>query len=140
MVSRSSSGSPVSSRARNGGTGMSQVTEWKPVFPEPQPAHWLALVNTSDHVRVVSDVTLSGIERDWLAGWLSHYGVAEPDVPATYVYLGLSADWMESSPDGRTSPFGVTGVGSGEGFGEPPGSVSSTTGDIIEQSIEALRS
>lgn len=119
---------------------MSQVAKWEPVFPEPQPAHWVALVNTTTGVHVVADVTLQHEEREWLACWLSNYGVADPGLSASYLYLGLAVAWSGGSPDGRTWPLGVTGIGSGEGFGEPPGAVSSVIGDIVAQSVEVLRS
>lgn len=119
---------------------MSRVADWTPVFPEPEPDHWVALVSTRTQVAVRSDVSMGARERRWLADWLSRYVAAEPDLPASYVYLGLSAEWTRASADGRTSAAGVTGVGSGEGFGEPPDALTSTTREILDRSIVSLRS
>lgn len=119
---------------------MSPAAEWEPVFPDPQPAHWVAFVNTlKPALTVLSDSPIDAHSRGWLAAWLARYAVAEPSLPASYVYLGLAATWIDADPDGHVSPHAVTGVGSGEGFGEPAGAASSTMGSIVSRSVAELR-
>lgn len=118
--------------------GSFREDEWSPVFPDPQPAHWVGLVATIERVAVLSDVDLEDRHRKWLAEWLSRHDVSTPSLGASYVYLGLAECWFRTPPDGIVSPMGVRGVGSGEVFGEPPGAIPSSVGDIVRLAIEAL--
>jgi len=45
---------------------------------------------------------------------------------------------FNAPPDGVTSPDGVQGVGSGKGYGEPPGAKSSTIADILSRAASEL--
>lgn len=88
---------------------------------------------------ISSDVPLGPAERSWLSRWLSAHKQGEPEVEASYVYLGMARDWSNGPPNGRISPEAVIGAGSGIGFGEPPGAIESTVGTIWRGSIDALR-
>lgn len=115
-----------------------QVAEWAPVFPEPGPDHWVALVATSAGISILSDQVLTAGERSWLADWLNHYQPRRPTEEASYVYLGLSSDWCGVRADGKISAQGVTGFGCGEDFGEPPRAILSTISMIVIEGLEAL--
>ncbi len=116
----------------------SPVDEWHPVFPEPAPAHWVALVEEREGVAAYSDLELSAEECNWLAVWLSRYRIPEPEAEASYVYLGLAAGWSSGAADGHVSARAVTGVGSGEGFGAPPQARTSTVAGILCAAAQRL--
>ncbi len=111
---------------------------WSPVFPTPEPLHWVAFVDTGSRVALRSDIDLDAPARRWLASWLAKHEAREPDLDASYIYVGLGHEWAVSDPDGRTTDHGVTGVGSGLGFGEPAGAVTSRVSSILERAIVAL--
>lgn len=112
--------------------------KWRPVFPDPGPAHWIAFVAINDGLLLLSDAELDSRGRAWLSRWLSAHLPREPDVEASYVYLGLGSEWSKFSPDGLVSSSGVTGIGSGVGFGEPPGASPSRVSAIVRQAIVEL--
>jgi len=116
----------------------SQEGEWAPVFPEPRPAHWVALVATDAGLSVLSDRPLADSERRWLGQWLASHVRAKPAMGASYVYLGLASGWRDTAPDGRRTSQGVVGVGSGEGFEAPAGAVGSTVDAIVRDAVEIL--
>lgn len=62
---------------------MSRVAEWSPVFPEPVPEHWVALVQMPTIVSVLSDEALAPAGSRWLADWLSLYNPRDPDLTAS---------------------------------------------------------
>jgi hypothetical protein len=73
--------------------------EWTPVFPDPAPMHWLALVWRPDSTMgVLTDLTLSASERRWLSLWLSRHSPAEPEGEASYVYFGIGSDDFADLP------------------------------------------
>lgn len=111
---------------------MSPVDSWQPTFPDPQPAHWICVASAGPgEVRVLSDVTLNREQRAWIARWLENHEPRDPDSEASYIYMGLAPDWSGQSPDGVPRPEGVTGLGWGLDFGEPPGARASTVAEII---------
>ena len=116
----------------------SPAGSWKPAFPDPSPAHWVALISRPGRCEVVADHPLSRDESGQLARWLSRHAPREPDAQASYVYLGLAPGWLPLAPDGQTSAGGVTGVGSGIGFGEPDGADASTVARICDLAIKVL--
>ena len=126
---------------RNGGMDLSPEGEWRPVFPDPQPQHWLALVCYSqDDVGVLTDLFLSTRDREWLSNWISNHVSVDPEGEASYVYFGIgSADFRREPPDGTRNPLSITGVGSGQEVAEPPGAELSTIGRILALGIASLR-
>jgi hypothetical protein len=118
---------------------MSQAGSWRPTFPDPQPAHWICLASAgSGEVRVLSDLSLNREQRDWIARWLDNHDPREPDSDASYIYLGLAREWLRQSPDGTARPEGVTGLGWGLDFDEPPGARPSTVAEIIRSAQAGL--
>jgi hypothetical protein len=117
---------------------MYPVDSWQPTFPDPQPRHWVCFTALPESVWVSSDRPLVRDERDWLCRWLEAHTPRDADVGASYVYLGMATDWTQIPPDGRVSSDAVIGVGSGSDFGEPPGAVESTVGEIWSAAIEEL--
>lgn len=114
------------------------VDEWRPVFPDPAPPHWIAFVATGDGLLILTDVQLNPRLRAWLGKWLSAHSPHEPDAEASYVYLGLGSELGQNAPDGVKSPGGVTGVGFGIEVGEPPGASPSRVRAIVRQAIVEL--
>jgi hypothetical protein len=117
---------------------MSPAGDWTPVFPGSRPARWVALVWTSNGLRVLSEGVVTPAERAWLAGWLSAFRPSRPELAASYVYLGLAERWTTTAPDGVTRPGGVIGAGSGEGFGAPPNAIANNIQAIIDAAIDLL--
>jgi hypothetical protein len=117
---------------------LSRENEWKPVFPDPPPPHWVAFVNSLKGIIGLSDVDLDRRELVWLAAWLSHYSVREPDATVTYVYLGLAEGWADGIPDGTISPMGVSGAGSGKDFGDSRKGLPSSVGEIFGRALSEL--
>lgn len=114
--------------------------EWKPVFPEPAPEHWLALVFYADETTgVLSDLTLSASDRAWLSTWLSSHSPRDPEGEASYVFLGIgSPDFVSQPADGMKNPKAITGTGSGMEVAEPPGATASTIGRIYQVASATL--
>jgi hypothetical protein len=125
--------------AQNGGTVLFQADDWRPVFPKDSPSQWIAFVATRTVIRRLSGASLGAEEEEWLADWMCRYSPPAPDDTASYVYLGLAPRYSEMVPDGVVSERGVAGVGSGAGFGAPPGAHESSVGRIIEASVSQLR-
>lgn len=112
---------------------------WTPTFPpETCPETWVAFVHVGQGVEMLSAAPLDADDRRWLATWLSHHDLRDPDGTASYVYLGLGVDWQEQPPDGSRTPRGVTGVGSGIDFGEPPGAEPARFAEIVRLACELL--
>jgi hypothetical protein len=118
---------------------MSPAGSWRPTFPGPSPRHWVCFAAVPSAVSMWSDIPLRPVQRTWLVRWLEAHSPREAEVEASYVYLGLAPDWWTHQPDGRVSPSAVIGVGAGSDFGEPPGAVDSTVGEIWAGAIEVLK-
>lgn len=116
----------------------SPADSWAPTFPDPGPAHWVAFAGRAVGCAVLSDQVLGPSEGAQLAAWLTRYQPREPAAEASYVYLGLASGCWPLIPDGRTSPTGVTGIGSGVGLGEPEAATASTVADIVASAVIAL--
>jgi hypothetical protein len=128
-----------SSMERNGGMASSQADSWRPVFPEPAPLHWVAIVGRSgSSVEVLSDAKLGPEGVDWLARWLGAHRHSAPEAEASYVYLGLAEGYWRAPSDGLRSSEGAIGIGSGIGFGEPHAARGSTIGELISRGKAAL--
>jgi hypothetical protein len=120
---------------------MCPTDSWRPTFPDPEPAHWICAVAAhAGEARILSDLTLDDGRRAWAARWLELHAPREPEAEASYVYVGLAPDWTARSPDGRATAEGVTGLGWGIGFGEPPGAGRSTVAELIRAARAALAS
>jgi hypothetical protein len=112
---------------------------WTPTFsPEIHPETWVAFARLSQGVEMLSSEPLDPDDRRWLATWLSHHELRDPDGTASYVYLGLGAGWREQPPGGSRTPRGGTGVGSGIGFAEPPGAEPAHIAEIVRLACELL--
>ena len=116
----------------------SRADSWAPTFPDPEPAHWVAFAGRVGGCVVLSDQALGPLECTQLAEWLTRHQPREPDAEASYVYLGLASGCWPLLPDGRTSPGGVTGVGSGVGLGEPEAATASTVANLVATAVIAL--
>ena len=114
--------------------------DWKPVFPEPRPRHWVAFAHTHSGIASLSDLQIDEPDREWLATWLSRHRTREPDEEASYIFLGLGPDWRRLTPDGAVSTQGVTGLGSGMGFGEPADAEPSNVDAIVRLAYAYLTS
>lgn len=88
----------------SGGMDTFSVDEWRPVFPDPAPLHWIAFVATDDGLTVLTDVQLDPRLRVWLEKWLAAHSSHQPHAEASYVYLGLGSELGEGVPDGVKSP------------------------------------
>jgi hypothetical protein len=118
--------------------GTFQEAKWRPVFPDPGPARWVAFASTEDGLLLLSDDEIDSRRQAWLAKWLAAHSVREPDEEASYIYLGLDSDWSRVAPDGTARSGGVVGFGSGVGFGEPPGASPSRVSEIVRHAIAEL--
>lgn len=116
---------------------LSPEGEWEPVFAGPSPQAWVAFARTAEGVSRFSNVDLNADENKWLASWLSEQR-REPDEEASYVYVGLNLGRRVEGSDGKAPISAASGLGTGMYFAEPPGSVPSTTMEIIRLARELL--
>lgn len=109
-----------------------QADEWSPRFHILRPAHWAALVATTDGIRVLADEPPSTHAVHWLRRWFASYDTAlYVEGEASYVFVALDEGWWRSEPDGVKRDGGVLGLGSGAHLDEPPGAAMSTVNAIV---------
>jgi hypothetical protein len=131
--------SVTTSAAENDPVMSSPEVAWTPTFPpETRPETWVAFVRVRHGVEMLSAPPLDPDDRRWLATWLSHHELRDPDGTASYVYLGLGAGWREQAPDGSRTPRGGPGVGWGIDFAEPPGAEPAPVAEIVRLARELL--
>jgi len=105
---------------------------WLPTFPAPEPPHWVAFFWREGSVNLISDLVLNPEQLEWLAVWIERYEFKD-DTEASYVYFGLAEGFTLTPPSGLKSMSGVTGVGTGLEFFEPPGASRSSKSAILRE-------
>lgn len=75
------------SAEENGAMRASPEAAWTQTFaPESRPVAWVVFVRWL-RVEMLSSPPLDPDDRRWLATWLSHHELRDPDATASYVYL-----------------------------------------------------